>query len=119
MKRCSICKIVLNPQTIYPCGIAPKIIIDEDGRIWGRFKGCPAEQGQPAQYVALTDIGRLAKDEEKLAKRDSATRPEDYKSLWSARNGKDYHLTFDAKARYRRWHSVRADRVYFSYKSGK
>jgi hypothetical protein len=118
MKRCSICKIVLPPEL--PCGLAPKTIIDEDGRIWGIFAGCPYEPAQPMQYVGLTDIGRMAKDEEAAAKKAArAVTAADYEALWVAGNGENYHVAFDAKARYRRWLSRRKGSVHKPHEGGK
>lgn len=107
--KCTVCKCEL-PASM-PCGIAPRVYIDEDGFIVGRVKGCPREPEKAPNYLPDDILPKIREYLDPIVKAAKDVAYEDYQNLWSARNGENYHLNFDAKELLAWWIQTFGDRL--------
>lgn len=117
MSECPVCLSVL--PTVFPCYVAPRYYVNENGLIVGTIGGCPYEETRDPDYLPEDILPRMKQHEwDALIEGARKVNYEDYENLWASRHRKNYHIDFDAWEAIRSWVSSLGDSVPLAYSGG-
>jgi len=117
---CPVCGIKLpkDHKNFLPCGVAPRVYVNEWGLIVGYIQGCPYEANKIPDYLPYDIIPRMEKGRKKKIQERSKgiANAQGYQDLWTARYRQNYHLNFDAQKRLGIWYAANSGSLHNTHK---